>query len=71
MILASAPYSSIDACINDMQMAAVKRLLPHIESIDSDRALAEDISGIINVFEDTVYAVARDVMQILQSFSAV
>ena len=71
LILASAPYSSIDACINDMQMAAVKRLLPHIESIDSDRALAEDISGIINVFEDTVYAVARDVMQILQSFAAV
>ncbi|WP_418969789.1 ATP-dependent RNA helicase HrpA [Alloscardovia omnicolens] len=71
LILASAPYKSINSCIDDMQRAAVKRLLPHIESVESDKALAEEISSIINVFEDTVYAVAHDVIDILRAYAAV
>ncbi|TCD53987.1 ATP-dependent RNA helicase HrpA [Alloscardovia theropitheci] len=71
LILATAPYSSIDATIDDMQLAAVKRLLPHIDTISSDKQLADEIAGIMNVFEDTVYAVAHDVIAILQSYGEV
>lgn len=71
LILATAPYKSIDATIDDIQLAAVKRLLPNINNIDSDAKLAEAVAGIINVFEDTVYAVAHDVIGILQAYGNV
>lgn len=71
LVLATAPYANIDAAIMDMQYAAVKRLLPNIDSISSDRELADEIAGIINRFEDTVYAVARDVIGILRAYGNV
>ncbi|WP_018142693.1 DUF3418 domain-containing protein [Alloscardovia criceti] len=71
LILATAPYANIDATIDDMQLAAVKRLLPRIDAINSDAELADAVAGILNIFEDTVYAVAHDVIGILQAYGHV
>lgn len=71
LALASAPYSSTADLVADLQMAAVKRLLPSMEEISSDQELEEKISEVEDVFEDTVYAVAKDVITDLTAYSAV
>lgn len=65
LILASAPYSSKDKLVDDLQMAAVKRLLPHIDEFATDADLTQACRYNENVYEDTVYAVAKDVIATL------
>lgn len=67
LILASAPYSSTDALVEDLQYAAIKRLLPSIADISSDEQLDAAIHECENTFEDAVYDVAHDVMAIIQA----
>ncbi|WEV46227.1 DUF3418 domain-containing protein [Bifidobacterium sp. ESL0690] len=71
LMLASVPYKSTKLLVNDLELAAVKRLLPHIDKLADDTALAEAVSGVSETFEDTVYAVAHDVIAILKRYAAV
>ncbi|WEV66241.1 ATP-dependent RNA helicase HrpA [Bifidobacterium sp. ESL0764] len=71
LMLASAPYKSTKLLVDDLELAAVKRLLPHIDKLADDTALAEAVSGVTQTFEDTVYAVAHDVIAILKRYAAV
>ncbi len=71
LMLASAPYDSTTALVEDLQLAAVKRLLPDIGTIADDKALAEAVADMSQVYEDTVYAVAHDVIAILQRYAQV
>ncbi|KFI69205.1 ATP-dependent RNA helicase HrpA [Bifidobacterium magnum] len=66
LILAAAPYHSAKELADDLQLAAVKRLLPDIGSITSDEELAQAVAGVTQVFEDTVYDVAKDAIEILK-----
>ena len=65
LMLASAPYASTKDLVEDLQLAAVKRLLPRAGALTDDRALADAVMDVSQVYEDTVYAVARDVIAIL------
>ena len=69
--LAAAPYKSTAALVDDLQLAAVKRLLPDIDKVDSDDALGQAVAGVEQVYEDTVYAVAKDVVEILTQYAQV
>jgi ATP-dependent helicase HrpA len=71
LMLASAPYASTKALSEDLQLAAVKRLLPDIDQLDDDAALAQAVADVEQVYEDTVYAVARDVIAILKRYAEV
>ncbi|OTA25916.1 ATP-dependent RNA helicase HrpA [Alloscardovia macacae] len=71
LVLATAPYANVEATIEDMQRAAVRRLMPNVDAITTDAELAEAISDMVNVFEDTVYAVAHDVIGILRAYANV
>lgn len=69
--LAAAPYQSTAALVDDLQLAAVKRLLPDIDKIGSDDALDQAVAGVEQVYEDTVYAVAKDVVELLAQYAHV
>lgn len=71
LMLASAPYRSTKDLVEDLQLAAVKRLLPHIDDLADDAALAEAVADIAQVFEDTVYAVAHDVIAVLKRYAEI
>ena len=71
LMLASAPYRNTDALTKDLQLAAVKRLVPETEAITDDQTLQETVSGLGQVFEDTVYQVAKDAIAILQRYAEV
>ncbi|WEV73565.1 DUF3418 domain-containing protein [Bifidobacterium sp. ESL0798] len=71
LMLAGAPYKSTKLLVDDLELAAVKRLLPQIDKLPDDTALAEAVSGVTQTFEDTVYAVAHDVIAILKRYAAV
>ena len=71
LMLASAPYRSTKDLVEDLQLAAVKRLLPHIDDLADDDALAEAVADIAQVFEDTVYAVAHDVIAVLKRYAEI
>lgn len=71
LMLASAPYHSTKDLVEDLQLAAVKRLLPRIGELADDAALAASVADITEVFEDTVYAVAHDVITILQRYAEI
>ena len=71
LMLASAPYRSTADLVEDLQLAAVKRLLPRVDKLPDDEALAQAVSGVSEVFEDTVYAVAHDVIAILKRYAEV
>ena len=71
LTLASAPYPSTKALVEDLQLAATKRLLPHTERFGTDRELAEAVADASAVFEDTVYDVAHDVIAILRAYAQV
>lgn len=68
--LAAAPYPSTAALVEDLQLAAVKRLLPDIHLLTSDSALSQAVAGVSQVYEDTVYDVARNVVTILTTYAA-
>ncbi|EFA23750.1 ATP-dependent RNA helicase HrpA [Bifidobacterium gallicum] len=71
LMLASAPYQSTKALVEDLQLAAVKRLLPDIAQLEDDDALAAAVADVADVYEDTVYAVAKDVIAILKRHAEV
>ncbi|MDO5688480.1 MAG: ATP-dependent RNA helicase HrpA [Pseudoscardovia radai] len=71
LMLASAPYSSTPALVEDIQLAAVKRLLPTVDSCADDEQLADAVAGVREIYEDTVYDVARDVIAILKRYAQV
>lgn len=71
LMLASAPYRSTAQLVEDLQLAAIKRLLPRIDELDDDQALAQAVAGVGQVYEDTVYAVAHDVIAILRRHAEV
>ncbi|WP_314686799.1 ATP-dependent RNA helicase HrpA [uncultured Bifidobacterium sp.] len=69
--LASAPYPNTSALAEDLQLAAVKRLLPHAVDLPDDEALATAVEGVREIFEDTVYDVAHDAIAILERHAEV
>lgn len=71
LMLASAPYKSTKALVEDLQLAAVKRLLPDVDKLPDDEALANAVLDVQQVYEDTVYAVAHDVIAILTRYAEV
>ncbi|WP_125963360.1 ATP-dependent RNA helicase HrpA [Bifidobacterium dolichotidis] len=71
LMLAAAPYKSTKDLVEDLQLAAVKRLMPSIAKIQNDEALAEAVADVAQIFEDTVYGVAQDVIQILKRHAEV
>ena len=71
LMLASAPYPSTKALVEDLQLATVKRLLPNIDTLPDDDALADAVMGVTEVYEDTVYALAHDVIAILRTYANV
>lgn len=71
LMLASAPYPSTKALVEDLQLATVKRLLPNIDTLPDDNALADAVMGVTEVYEDTVYALAHDVITILRAYANV
>ena len=71
LMLASAPYPSTKALVEDLQLATVKRLLPNIDTLPDDDALADAVMGVTEVYEDTVYALAHDVISILRAYTNV
>ncbi len=71
LMLASAPYPSTKALVEDLQLATVKRLLPNIDTLPDDDALADAVIGVTEVYEDTVYALAHDVIAILRAYANV
>ncbi|NEG70033.1 ATP-dependent RNA helicase HrpA [Bifidobacterium choloepi] len=66
LMLASAPYKSTALLVDDLQLAAVKRLLPDIAKLETDEQLTEAVAGVAEIYEDTVYDVARDVIGVLK-----
>ncbi|BDR54378.1 ATP-dependent RNA helicase HrpA [Bombiscardovia apis] len=71
LMLASAPYPSTKALVEDLQLAAVKQLLPQIAELPSDQALTEAVYKVSGVFEDKVYEIAQQVIAILQRYAEV
>ncbi|MCH9274704.1 DUF3418 domain-containing protein [Bifidobacterium amazonense] len=71
LMLASAPYKSTKDLVEDLQLAAVKRLLPKVDTLPDDDALADAVLGVTEIFEDTVYAVSHDVITILKRYAEV
>ena len=71
LMLAAAPYPSTKALVEDLQLATVKRLLPNIDTLPDDDALADAVMGVTEVYEDTVYALAHDVIAILRAYANV
>lgn len=66
LMLTAAPYSTSKDLAEDLQMAAVKRLITNTENITDDDLLKIAVANIAEVYEDTVYAVAHDVIAILK-----
>lgn len=71
LMLASAPYKSTKDLVEDLQLAAIKRLLPDVDRLPDDNALADAVLDVQQIFEDTVYAVAHDVIAILKRYAEV
>ena len=70
-MLAAAPYKSTKELVEDLQLATVKRLLPNVDKLADDEALANAVLDIREVYEDTVYQVAHDVIGIMKSYADV
>lgn len=66
LLLAAAPYSTSKDLAEDLQMAAVKRLIPNTDNITDDNLLRETVANISEIYEDTVYDVAHVVIAILK-----
>ena len=66
LVLAAAPYKTSKSLAEDLQMAAVKRLIKHPEQILDDDSLKESVANVSQIYEDTVYAIAHDVIKILK-----
>ena len=71
LMLASAPYRSTKELAQDLQLAAVKRLLPQVDRLKDDEALANAVLDVREVYEDTVYDVSHDVIAILKRYAEV
>lgn len=71
LMLAAAPYSSTKKLVADLQLAAVKRLLPAVDQLGDDRELAQAVADVAQIYEDTVYDVSHDVIAILKRYAQV
>ena len=71
LMLASAPYKSTKDLVEDLQLATVKRLMPNVDRLSDDEALANAVLDVREVYEDTVYQVAHDVIAILKRYAEV
>ena len=71
MMLASAPYKSTKDLVEDLQLATVKRLMPNVDRLSDDAALANAVLDVREVYEDTVYQVAHDVIAVLKAYAEV
>ncbi|NEG95950.1 ATP-dependent RNA helicase HrpA [Bifidobacterium sp. SMB2] len=71
LMLASAPYKNTKDLVEDLQLAAVKRLLPNVGKIRDDAQLADAVGDVTQVYEDTVYQLARDVIAALRRYAEV
>ena len=70
-MLASAPYKSTKDLVEDLQLATVKRLMPNVDRLSDDEALANAVLDVREVYEDTVYQVAHDVIAVLKAYAEV
>lgn len=70
-MLASAPYKSTKDLVEDLQLATVKRLMPNIDRLSDDEALANAVLDVREVYEDTIYQVAHDVIAVLKAYAEV
>lgn len=70
-MLASAPYRSTKELVEDLQLAAVKRLLPDVAQLPDDEALANAVLDVREIYEDTVYQVSKDVIALLKRYAEV
>lgn len=68
LILSAAPYKSAGALTEDLQFAAIKKLLANAVQIKSDEEFRERISAAKNLFEDAVYDVTADVVKALKAY---
>ena len=71
LMLASAPYKSTKDLVEDLQLATVKRLMPNVDRLSDDEALANAVLDVREVYEDTVYQVAHDVIAVLKAYAEV
>ncbi len=71
LMLACAPYRSTKELVEDLQLAAVKRLLPDVAQLPDDEALANAVLDVREIYEDTVYQVSRDVIALLKRYAEV
>ncbi|WP_152210401.1 DUF3418 domain-containing protein [Bifidobacterium cebidarum] len=71
LMLAAAPYKSTKDLVEDLQLATVKRLLPNVDALPNDEALANAVLDVREVYEDTVYQVAHDVIAIIKAYAEV
>ena len=71
LMLASAPYKSPKDLVEDLQLATVKRLMPNVDRLSDDEALANAVLDVREVYEDTVYQVAHDVIAVLKAYAEV
>ncbi len=71
LALTAAPYSSTDALCEDMERYAIRLLLPDAGTLTSDAALAERVAQIRDVFEDTVYDVAKQTIAVLAAYAQI
>ena len=71
LMLASAPYKSTKDLVEDLHLATVKRLMPNVDRLSDDEALANAVLDVREVYEDTVYQVAHDVIAVLKAYAEV
>lgn len=71
LMLTSAPYKSTRDLVKDLQLATIKRLMPNVDRLSDDEALANTVLGVREVCKDTVYQVAYDVIAVLKAYAEV
>ncbi len=71
LMLTSAPYKSTKNLVEDIQRAAVKQLLPHVNQYNTDAQFEEAVLEVRNSYEDTVYSISQNVVAILREYAKV
>ncbi len=71
LMLAAAPYSTTKDLVEDMQLQTVKRLLPNIAKLHDDEELSLAVDGVKEIYEDAVYDVAKDTINVLRDYAQV
>jgi ATP-dependent helicase HrpA len=71
LMLAASPYQSTKDLVEDLQLATVKRLLPTVDALANDEAMANAVLDVREVYEDTVYQVTHDVINIMKAYAEI